>query len=437
MTTETQARIELMDGPQTDFFESAAKHPALFAGRRSGKTVVGVVKAFNYVFEHPGAHGVITAPDMPQFRRTVWPVIQKFFGSVQGDVWEWYERWQEIKFLRPEMKGSVIYVRPAGSAEDAAGFRGMDVAFFYMDEIAVEHQHESFLLLKPALTQEGYPHQGWVTSTPDWRKPWIRKIWVENVHPQTGEPMRPEEYQIFRAYMENNWHLPGDIMADLQEAYGKTRWAEQELHGEFIIVEGAGFPMFDASIHVREPPHDIVWKEVGAAGLDFGTTSPTSMHEVCLDRSNRAWVTKEFYKRNADEYDWVKAARDWNLKDIRCDPSISEDTLKKLRNLYGVPLKRARFKEFDPRVQAIRRRLTVREDGRPGMYISPSCPNLIGEIQSAAFERPRGQEYETDRWMTGTQDHALDSTAYRLMEIDLPPPDFRYRPKVIRRGWDY
>ena len=435
MVVDAKPQIELMVGAQTEFFQSRAKFPLLSAGRRAGKTVVGVVKAFNYVFEHPGAHGVITAPNMPQFRRTVWPVIQKFFGCLQGQVWDWFERWQEIKFLTPDLGGSVIYVRPAGSAEDAAGFRGMDIAFGYMDEIAVDYQHESFLLLQPALTQEGYPHQLWVTSTPDWRKPWIRKIWVEHVHPTTGEPMRAEEYKIFHANMVDNWHLPKDIKRDLEEAYGTTAQAAQELRGEFIIVEGAGFPMFDASVHVREPG-PIQFKRV-LAGLDFGVTSPTSMHELSVDLSNRVWVTREFYARNADDYAWVRAARDWELKRVICDPSRSEEDLRKLRNLYGISLRRARFKEFRQRVEPLRRRLAIREDGHPGLYISPSCVNLIQEIQNAAFDRPRGQEYETDRWMAGTQDHALDDVGYALQEIDLPPPDYNYRPKVAVEGWRY
>ncbi|KKL57153.1 hypothetical protein LCGC14_2238270, partial [marine sediment metagenome] len=418
--------IFLLPGPQTDFVLSTAPHDGLFAGRRSGKTVAGVVKAFNYIFAHPGANGLITAPDIPQFRRSVYQVILKLFGHLQGTVWEWKEAQLLIHFLQPEQEGSVIYVRPGN---ESSGYRGMDLAFFYMDEVAVDYQHETFLVLSPSLTQEGYPHQGWVTSTPDWRKPWLRKIWVEHTHPTTGDPMDPAEFSVFHANMEDNWHLPKGFVEKQKRLYGDTRWAAQELRGEFIIVEGAAFPMFNYDVHVNDPPAGTEFKQT-LAGLDFGITSPTSMHEYRLDRSNKVWVTREFYKRNADEYDWVRTAVDWGVKRIVCDPSISEDALSKYRRMYRLPLNRARFKEFRPRIEAWLRRLAVREDGKPQMYISPSCPNLIDELSNAAYDRPRGQEYDVDRFISGTQDHAIDDGGYALMDIDFPQPDFSYRPNI-------
>lgn len=342
-------------------------------------------------------------------------------------MWEWKEAQAVIHFLRPEHENALIYVRPGN---EPSGFRGMGIAFFYMDEVAVDYQHETFLILSPALTQEGYPHQGWVTSTPDMYKPWLKKIWIEHAHPQTGDPMNPEEFRTFYANMKDNYHLPPGFYEKQKALYGDTPWARQELEGEFVTISGAAFPQFSHDIHVREPPYDIEF-ERECTGLDFGLSSPTSMHFLGLDRSKKIWVTREFYKRNADDYDWVRTATDWECKKIICDPSRAEKELSELRHMYGLPLRRAPFKDFDTRATMFGARLTVREDGFPGMYISPRCPNLIAEIPNLVQHQPRGHEqvYEK-RWMQGTQDHAYDSTCYGLQGIDRMLPRGTKPPKL-------
>jgi hypothetical protein len=418
----------LLKGSQTDFVASKAKHPGLFAGRRAGKTVAGIAKAFSYIGEHPGAVGLITAPITPQIDSVIMPVIEQFFGVLKNSKthplgWELREAKREIRFNN----GSLVRLRPAIEFD---ALRGMDLAFFYMDEISSEKQWAAFKILGPSLSQRGFPHQGWVTSTPDWRKPWVKRIWVEHVHPTEGTPMRSEEYKIFQARTQDNVYLEDHHIADQRELYGATEEAEQELEGKFITVEGAAFKNFSYDVHVRAPPPDIEFERT-VAGLDFGASSPTSLHELRMDRSKKVWVTREFYKRDAEDYDWVRTAVDWGVTRILCDPARSESELADLRRMYGIPLMRARSKRFHVRVGLLRSRLEIREDGKPGIYISPDCPNLIAEIPNLAYDQPRGQEYTTDRWLPGSQDHAFDSTAYGLMGLDkmLPigtkPPELK------------
>lgn len=402
-----------MHGAQTDFVLSKSRYPAFVTGRGGGKTIAGVVKAFRYVFEHPGAVGVLTEPTYSKIDEILIPAIRSAYGHLEGKLWELKVGKYEIRFLG-EYKDSVIYLRPG---EEPEKIPGGNIAFFGLDEVKIGHQHETFMYLAPSLRQPGFPHQGWITTTPDWRRPWIRKRWGEHVNPLDERPLSPTQYKLFQSKTQDNWHNPEGYVEQLLEDYGESRFAEQELGGAFIIVEGAGFPMFKYDVHVREPPLDMEAVRT-VAGLDFGITSPTSMHELVLDRSRKVWVTREFYQRDADEYDWVRTALNWGVKKIPCDPSISEKDLVELRRKHGLPLKRARSKLFDQRVKAISSRLTIREDGHPGMYISSSCPNLIQEIQNAAYDKPRGQEYMVDKWMTGVQDHALDDVGYGAMEFD-------------------
>ena len=421
-----------MPGPQTDFFESRAKHPGFFGGRGAGKTVVNIIKTFAYVYTYPGAIGCYTVPAYHNIDEYIEPVLDEFFGRVRGVVKEpqcWELKVGTHKLVFPNLN-STVFLRPGAEPEKV---RGMTLAFFAMDEIAQEWQHKTFINLQGCLRQKGYPHQGWVVSTPDRQRAWIKRRWVEKVEPITGQPLPAEDYPLFPARTKDNVYLPAGYLENLIASMGgeQSALARQELFGEFIVVEGAGFSDFGAE-HIKSPPLDTVWRRI-VVGMDFGATNPTALVEVGLDENNTAWVIREFYKRNCRDDEWVEAVGAWGAKRVICDPSVSEKQLSTYRQVYGVPMWRARDKRFDTRWQRVSSRLHL-QGGRPGLFVSPACPNLISELQNLAFAKPRGQDFTTDEWEQGCADHAYDALAYALMEFEGhygPPP----RLKVVSSGW--
>ena len=421
MVTET-LDIELMKGAQTDFARSTAFSPALIAGRGYGKTYAFAGKAFAIAVNNPKGRGVLTQPTFGMIRMNFMPVWEKMFGSLK--IWE-YRLFQQGTPAEIAFENGFVYdLRPATN-EMAEKFRGATYCAAGMDELRNEDQLACYLALFGAVRAPGYPLQFFVTSTPEARRPWIRKIWTDHVDPVSGEPLPPEDYPKFKASMEDNWHLTPAQKKRTRAMYGgQSRYAQQELDAEDVALEGIAFEDFGA-IHIQDPPEDTVFVRT-LGGLDFGATSPTSMHEGKLDRSGVVWITREFYKRNADDYDWIRAAEEWGLLEIICDPSRSDKDIQDLRRRYGVNLKRARppAKRFEDRVRLTRNRLALRsvgqEQGKPRMYVSPSCPNYISEIRNLAFAQPRIGEYAVDRWETGLNDHAFDDVNYLLSHIDLP-----------------
>ncbi len=432
----TEVNIELMEGTQKKFVLSEAKHPAFIGGRGSSKTYSFCAKSGIIAMKNPGIRGCLTQPTFDMIRRNFVPVWEQQFGAIGGKdgIWEFrlYQQGcpQEIAFKN----GSLIDLRPADAPEK---FRGATYGFFGMDEIAIGNQLHVFLSLMPTLRQKGFSHQGFVTSTPSGHQPWIRQIWLDNVNPFTEASLTAEDYPIFRAMTRDNWHLPAGELEHWKEMFADTRFAAQELEGEFTALEGMAFEEF-GDIHIREMPEDtVIVRKVN--GLDFGGSSPTSMHELCLDQSDRVWVTKEFYKRNADDYDWVRACEEWGSREIRCDPSRSESELEHLRKIYGLPgLKRAapHAKGFENRIRLWRNRLTVREDGLPRMFISRHCPNMISEIRNLAHPEPRPGEVNLLKWANGCLDHSFDDGAYGMSAFDRAGADYSYRPRVEVTGWN-
>ena len=183
-------------------------------------------------------------------------------------------------------------------------------------------------------------------------------------------------------------------------------------------------------VHNRRPGENDVFQKT-VYGIDFGATSPTALYELKLDLSDRVWCTWEFYKRDADDYDWIMALKERNPNAIvYCDPSRSEKEMEELRRRYGVNLKRSTVKRFDDRVRLWRNRLALR-GGVPRMYIDfGACPNLVSELNNLAFAQARIGEYSVDRWEQGLSDHGFDGGAYGLSAFDR---NYNIRPVTVRR----
>ena len=421
-----------MRGAQTDFYLSEAYSPALIAGRGYGKTIGLATKAHTYAQANPGGKGVITEPSFDMIRRNFMPVWERFFGPLPGTQANWSYRLiregvpNEIVFAN----GFIFDLRPATN-EMADRFRGATYAAVFMDELRNEDQLGCYLALMGAVRMPGYPLQFCVTSTPEARRPWIRKIWTEHVDPISGDPLSPEDYPKFTARMEDNYEISDAQKKRIRAMYGgNSRYARQELDAEDVAMEGIAFEEF-CQQHVGDPPEGTTFKRV-LAGLDFGEASPTAMHEIKLDVNDNVWVTREFYMRQATDYDWISAARDWNIPLIICDPSRSDKELIEMRRKYGIVIRRARppAKRFEDRGRLLRNRLVRRVDNNHvRFHVSSSCPNAISEIENLAYAQPRIGEYAVDRWESGSLDHAFDDICYALSEIDLP--SYEYHPTSV------
>ncbi|KKN09494.1 hypothetical protein LCGC14_1046110 [marine sediment metagenome] len=406
--------VATMPGPQTDFVLSRAAHPAFLGGRGSAKTAGGILKMWTYVHNHPGANGAISFPTFTDVDRIFLPELRKFFGELEGDEWVYQEKKKILVFPHLNCRAFIL------SAEEPGQGKGLNLAWFWMEEVGVGSGHKLlFFNLQPALRQFGDDYddyQGWLTSTPNVQFPWLKQLYQDGISPVTEEVIEdPEEYPIFPARTIDNPCLPKKRLRLLLSLWGDSRMARQELEGQFISVEGIVFPELKEDVHLRHPPPDHEFIAT-VGGLDFGDASPTALLELKMDRSRKIWITREFYKRNATDDDWIKAAAEWNLPLILCDPSASEKDLMTWRMRYNVNLQAAMAaRDRAERGRLWRTRLAVREDGFPGLYISTACPHTWNELLNLAHYVPKGQEEpQKSVFAPGTNDHSYDAGAYGM-----------------------
>jgi PBSX family phage terminase large subunit len=405
---------------QYDFVHSTARFPVYVGGRDSGKTASIVFKMMKYLSENPGADMVGVLPQLVRIKTILIPAMRKFFGEYYGTLWEWKRKDNEIYF---PAWGSTCYLK---AADDPDTCRGIRVPAAWMDEIAEGNQLEAFLILEAAITETGgdkkYPNQLWAASTPRDTKKWIKQIWLDKQDPVTEEPHEnPEEYPLFRMETQDNPFAPEWIKKRARQLKG-TRWGRQEYGGEFLSIEGVAFPELRESVHFKRPFEGTVLSR-WVTGFDLGASSPTAFVLLGQDTEGRIWALDEYYKRNAAPADWAEWLGENNVKDVRCDPSISDVEMRDWRRRYNLPrMQRAMsVRGKKARRSILADRLQLRGDNKPGLFISPDCPNLWDELQNLAFARVKGQEHTTDDWAPGTQDHAYDALCYGLSKWDKPP----------------
>lgn len=403
--TEAKVQIELLAGAQEEFVLTAARHPAMFSGRRGGKTVASCIKAFLYAWGHKGALGCLTVNTYPAIRDIIVKTWFSLFNEVRGEIWDYKVADTTITFAN----GSNILLR---ASEDPDKLRGLTLAFFGMDEAAISHQHEAFQILQATLSQVGYPHQGWVTTTPSGIRSWLYQRWVKN-ELKDGAELDPNEYLRFQAHTRDNTYLTPEYMKSITASYGNTKWAQQELEGEFVAFEGQAFPEFDENVHVQRPPVGMKFKRE-VAGFDWGAVRPSAIIECQMSQGGKVYVTREWYQRRADLGQILNAMGDFPNR-VYCDPTAKE--VREFLQRSGVGARKARSNDFQLRASLVGRRLAV-VAGEPGLYISPDCPNLIEELGSLTYAKQRGQDILNDRWEPGSDDHAFDALAYALMELD-------------------
>jgi hypothetical protein len=137
-------------------------------------------------------------------------------------------------------------------------------------------------------------------------------------------------------------------------------------------------------------------------GVDFGWTNPTAVVVTGLDGDGRVYVLDELYEKQLKTEDLIRALRDFRQVygegEILCDPSAPE-TIDAIRRA-GLKASGYHSKREDG-LRELGGRFQKAGDGKPRIFISQKCVNLISELS----------EYKEDMKQN---DHAVDALRYSL-----------------------
>lgn len=295
-------------------------------------------------------------------------------------------------------KVSRIYFLSLDSPESA---EGSSVDWVYIDEARlVDNFGQAFRSIASRLRGSGHcltKKLGlWITTTPNQIGSYMYNFFVD---PQSKDPAS----KFYQWKTLENVHLPEkyrDSMVGLHQGYHASSFLE----GKFVSVGNLTFD-FDVKRHlIDELPNTDIFKNC-VFGVDWGWTSPSCILAVLLDGDKRAYVVEEYYKTKASTEELIEAAtkmhKRWGEGRFYCDKSNPEYINKFVEaGLRAYPNKKGR----QDGVMELGSRFADAGDGKPRIFISSKCQNLIRELQGYVEENKK-------------DDHAVDALRYALGNI--------------------
>jgi hypothetical protein len=235
--------------------------------------------------------------------------------------------------------------------------------------------------------------------------------------------MKPmsDEFSFIPALPTDNPHLDQSYYIMLNALPDDLRRAW--LLGDWDVFKGLAFKTFSRAKHVIEPIEiPDYWTRV--IGVDSGYRAPfCALFGARNPDNGRVVVYKEIYETELTDRQQARRILDLSddkeLKAMRYgDPSMwtrkTQEFVTSSAQVYaqnGVYLQKGNNDRMDGK-RKIDRLLMDMEDGRPGLLIFNTCPNLIKQMSQLVFDK-----YHTEDVDTRMEDHAFDALKYLLSSV--------------------
>ncbi len=387
---------------QLEFIHNTAHFSALVGGIGSGKSMGGVIRdvraAMGYIgdtqIKTPNL-GMVTAPTYPMLR----DATLRSFKEVAGPLLREFHRGEMVAEM---VNGSEVLFR---TADDADKLRGPNLSWWHGDEAAYYHA-DVWRVAIGRLRQYGQGH-AWLTSTPKGRN-YIYKVFALDNDSNL-------DYYIKRVRTRDNGFLDETWIEGLEASY-EGDYAKQELEGEFVSFEGLIYPEFSRERHVAQPAEIPVAFHRVIAGVDWGYVHPGVINVYGVTSDGRIYQLYEEYavKRGIDEWaDVALQMRDiYHIDRFVCDPS-EPDYIKRFE-AKGCKAYAAN-NTVSTGIQAVKRRLAMRTDDKPGLLYYVGAVHNFAEKEQ--YQWARNRDLTLDQPLK-TNDHTQDAERYAIMDID-------------------
>ena len=268
--------------------------------------------------------------------------------------------------------------------------------------------------------------------------PWLSATWSKRIMILGGTPTRGRfgllwEHRSFglndsfpdHAYIQSTAFDSPEITSKsaVLKAQGTTEKSlfAREWCVDFDSGNGSVFPMFDRSIHVRNPPADREARRV-IVGCDHGFRDPTVFLAIAQYGSGEDaefYVVDEYYSQNTLPSVHLSVALEWWGRYPRSawfyDPSRPE-TIREYRNA-GLLISGAKNAIQDG-LATVAEFLTVRpvseHEKEPTLYISPRCVNTIRELETYRRKEDRTSPGRFMDEPVDKDNHCVDALRYGL-----------------------
>lgn len=415
-------------------------------GVGSGKSRGGGYRMLDYMATWPNSFGIVLTPTRDIFRISTQVVIRQVFaqaGLHEGEHWTYNKTESMFTLLET---GAQAWCT---SSEEPDNIIGASAAWAWLDEPG-KMPLIAFQNVQKRLRQHNYPHQCWLSGTPQGKTHWLHAYF----YPEQTDPDVFQEYQLSPSYEGGGgdvWreHVFDDgstqrshyraraastldnpyggkeLYAQLMSTYGAgSPQVEQDLLGRFVVLTGLTFPLWQADRHLRaesewpEQPDKVI------AGVDFGFAAPAAIVVEGIDGAGRRYIIDEFYQAGCSEQLLISHAKrlrqQHNIRWFFGDPA--DPRWMAAMRMAGLPMIKAQKRRgtgSDPSfgIGLCAWALThPGPDGTQGFYVAPRCRHFRLEIENYVREETR-LNHNPAELPRQKGDHAMDAWRYAEMGI--------------------
>lgn len=425
---------------QLQVHNSTARYRVNVAGRRWGKSLSAGAEAIPEILHpgHSGNRGTRGAVVSKNYG-LCWKVFREIYAFMRKLGHKPVKKSLDGPYLLEYEWGSVVDGKSADHPDSLIG-EGYDWLIF--DECAAGKARVWEQYLSPTLTDR----HGWALfiSTPRGYN------WFYDLY-QRGKDPAFADWESFHFPSRTNPYLSE---ADIEEQRRILTHSifMQEYEASFTTTAGQVYDIFDESVHVK-PEKELEiekgWKRYRA--IDFGFENPFVCLWITKDVEDRVIVYDEYYKNRKSLNSHIrhlvtsKKAKSkkrplvyrlgaggkieevqhperprldvknkyvpaFDTKTTKYDFTICDVNGKSQRKGLeeaGIAPIIAFKQDVDNGLENVRKRLEVREDGTPGLYVSDRCRDLITEFNLYTYPDTGIDEKPVEEY-----DHGLDALRY-------------------------
>lgn len=154
-------------------YSDSPKHILIKGSEGSGKSVAGIVKCLDRIKR--GCDGLMISPDLPHFKKSLWPEFQRWCPWDQVDPKHQYMKaitWRVHEpFALVFRNGARLF---CGGIDDPIAWEGPNVNFAFMDEMRRKKNEDALVVVTGRVRipgPGGIPSQIFLTTTP--KKHWL------------------------------------------------------------------------------------------------------------------------------------------------------------------------------------------------------------------------------------------------------------------------
>lgn len=436
-------------GPQTQAHHTFVDEMLYGGAAGGGKSRMARAEAVLNCLRVPGMRAIIFRRTFPDLERSV---VEPLLQEIPREL----GRYNSTKHLFRFFNGSILELGHLQRRDDLMKYQGAEYSLIVFEE-ATHFVYEMFDYMRSRLRAGGdvakrlaelnlRPRMILTANPGGVGHHWVKREFIDPApagkvwrpRPTASEPNPPTRCYV-PARATDNPYLDRGYINRLNSMSENLRRALRD--GDWDVLDGVRFPDFSRNIHVIEPEQLPIPSGGGyprVVGVDYGSSAPFSAHWMAKLPDNLIVIYRELYVKGLTPQQQAAAIRDAEAPGERMQdrplPVVLDPSMwaRSVNNPLAVgkgdapppgSIADAYYQVFGGAVSKARNdriggwalmedQMRVRDDGLPRLLIYSTCTNLIRTLPAAPRDLRNPDDIDTH-----SEDHALDSARYGLMDL--------------------